>query len=126
MHGGSVLLPDKTLTVLKILPGDAALQFWEQAQTERLSIRICYCSLYGDCWLNDSLPRVLYLRHGFVVDADAQRHTVVHRKHRTHSLLLSSASRRYLNLSFIQTMAEPSRSVTALVMMIAASPFMNP
>ena len=54
LHGGSVLLPDKTVTVVKIPPGDAALQFWEQAQTERLSIRICYCSLYGDCWLNDS------------------------------------------------------------------------
>jgi hypothetical protein len=54
LHGGSVLLPDKTMTVVKIPPGDAALKFWEQAQTERLSIRVCYCSLYGDCWLSDS------------------------------------------------------------------------
>src|SRR3954471_20945389 len=52
-HGGSVLLPDKTVAVVKIPPGDAASQFWEQAQTERLSIRVCYCSLYGDCWLHD-------------------------------------------------------------------------
>jgi hypothetical protein len=53
-HSGSVLLPDKTSTVLTIPPGDTALKFWEQAQTERLSIRVCYCSLYDDCWLSDS------------------------------------------------------------------------
>jgi hypothetical protein len=54
LHGGSVLLPDKTVTVVKIPAGDAAAQFWEQAQTARLSIRVCYCSLYGECWLSDS------------------------------------------------------------------------
>jgi hypothetical protein len=54
LRAGSVLLPDKTVTVIRIPPGDAAVQFWEQAQTERLSIRVCYCSLYGECWLNDS------------------------------------------------------------------------
>ena len=54
IHSGSVLLPDKTVSVLKIPPGDAALRFWEQAQTERFSIRVCYCSLYDDCWVHDS------------------------------------------------------------------------
>ena len=55
IHSGSVLLPDKPVPLVKIPPGDAAQHFWEQAQTPRLSIRICYCSLYDDCWLHDSL-----------------------------------------------------------------------
>ena len=54
IHAGSVLLPDKPVAVVKIPPGDTALRFWEQAQTPRLSIRICYCSLYDDCWLSDA------------------------------------------------------------------------
>ena len=53
LHAGSVLLPDKTVTLVRIPPGDAAQRFWEQAQTPRLSVRVCYCSLYDDCWLTD-------------------------------------------------------------------------
>ncbi|MFL6257921.1 MAG: hypothetical protein ACJ74T_23170 [Pyrinomonadaceae bacterium] len=53
VHSGSVLLPDKNVTLVKIPPGAAAQRFWEQAQTPRLSIRVCYCSLYDDCWLSD-------------------------------------------------------------------------
>lgn len=54
LHAGSVLLPDKPVTLVKIPPGEAAQQFWEQAQTPRLSIRLCYCSLYEECWLSDT------------------------------------------------------------------------
>jgi hypothetical protein len=55
LHGGSVVLPNKDITVLKIPPGEDAQKFWEQTQTPRLSIQICYSSLYGECWMSNSL-----------------------------------------------------------------------
>jgi hypothetical protein len=54
VRAGSVLLPDKPVPLVKIPPGEAAQRFWEQAQTTRLSIRLCYCSLYDDCWVSDT------------------------------------------------------------------------
>jgi hypothetical protein len=53
-HAGAVLLPDKPVTVLKLPPGDEARKFWEEAQGRRLSIRICYSSLFDECWVSDS------------------------------------------------------------------------
>ena len=50
---GTVLLPGTSRTVLTLPAGPVALSFWEQAQT-RLVTRVCYCSVYGDCWLADS------------------------------------------------------------------------
>jgi hypothetical protein len=47
---GTVLLPGTSRTVLTLPPGPVALSFWQQAQT-RLATRVCYCSVYGDCWL---------------------------------------------------------------------------
>ena len=55
LRAGSVLLPDKPVPLVRIPPGEAAQRFWEEAQTPRLSVRLCYCSLYDDCWLHDSL-----------------------------------------------------------------------
>jgi len=54
-HAGSVLLPGKEIIVLKIPAGDDAKNFWEQTQGNRLSIRICYASLYQQYWMSDSL-----------------------------------------------------------------------
>jgi hypothetical protein len=51
---GAVLLPDKPITILQLPPGDDARKFWEEAQGRRLSIRICYSSLFEECWLSDS------------------------------------------------------------------------
>lgn len=53
-HAGAVLLPDKPITVLQLPPGEDARKFWEEAQGRRLSIRICYSSLFEECWLSDS------------------------------------------------------------------------
>ena len=55
LHAGYVVLPNKDMTVLKIPPGEDAQKFWEQTQTPRLSIRICYSSLFDECWVSDSL-----------------------------------------------------------------------
>jgi hypothetical protein len=53
-HAGAVVLPDKPVTVLQLPPGEDARKFWEEAQGRRLSIRICYSSLFDECWLSDS------------------------------------------------------------------------
>jgi len=53
LHNGSVLVPNKEVTVLKIPVGDDARAFWEASQ-DRLSIRICYSSLYGESWMSDT------------------------------------------------------------------------
>ena len=55
LHAGAVVLAGKELAVLKIPPGDEARQFWEQAKTQRFAVRICYSSLYGECWQADNL-----------------------------------------------------------------------
>jgi len=54
LHNGAVLVPNKDIQVLKISPGDDARAFWEASQGDRLSIRICYSSLYGESWVSDS------------------------------------------------------------------------
>jgi hypothetical protein len=56
-NAGAVLLPDRPLNVLELAPGEDARKFWEEAQGQRLSIRICYSSLYEECWLSDSFER---------------------------------------------------------------------
>jgi len=54
LHAGAVLLPDKPITVLQLPPGEDALKFSEEAKGQRLSIRICYSSLFEESWLSDS------------------------------------------------------------------------
>jgi len=53
-HAGAVLLPDKPITVLKLPPGEDAQKFSVEAEGRRLSIRVCYSSLFDECWLSDS------------------------------------------------------------------------
>ena len=53
-HAGAVLLPDKPITVLQLPPGEDALKFSEETKGGRRSIRICYSSLFEECWLSDS------------------------------------------------------------------------
>ncbi len=50
---GSVLAPGVTLTVLRLPAGPQARMFWEAAQT-RLETRLCYCSIYDECWEADT------------------------------------------------------------------------
>lgn len=51
---GTVLLPGHTATVLTLPPGDVARHFYVNVNRERLRTRVCYCSLYGECWIADS------------------------------------------------------------------------
>ena len=51
---GTVILPGAVVDVLKLPPGERATRFWSEVQTERFSLRVCYCSLYQECWLSDS------------------------------------------------------------------------
>jgi hypothetical protein len=53
LHNGSVIVPNKDIQVLKIPAGADARAFWEASQ-ERLSIRVCYSSLYGESWISDT------------------------------------------------------------------------
>jgi len=50
---GTVLLPGARLALLQLGPGPAAAPFHRAAQ-RRMDARICYCSLYGDCWVLDT------------------------------------------------------------------------
>lgn len=54
LHNGAVLVPNKDIQVLKIPAGEDARAFWEASQGDRLSVRICYSSLYGESWMSDS------------------------------------------------------------------------
>ena len=49
---GTVLLPGATSTLLSIGPGAAAQAFHHAAEA-RMHPRICYCSLYEQCWQLD-------------------------------------------------------------------------
>jgi hypothetical protein len=54
LNAGAVVLPSKDITVLRIPAGEEARLFAEQTDTARLSIQICYSSLYGESWISDS------------------------------------------------------------------------
>ncbi len=54
LHRGSVILPGSTLELLRLPPGETATRFWQAVQTDRFSMRVCYCSLYQDCWISDN------------------------------------------------------------------------
>ncbi len=45
---GTVLLPGRTIHVLTVIAGK--LSDTAMAQDYRVASRICYCSLYGECW----------------------------------------------------------------------------
>ncbi len=52
---GTVILPGHTLHVLTIV--DAALSDTATARDHRLTSRLCYCSLYRECWAETSRDR---------------------------------------------------------------------
>jgi hypothetical protein len=54
LKAGSVVLASKDINVLELPPGEEAKLFWEQIGTPRVSIQICYSSLYGESWVSDS------------------------------------------------------------------------
>ena len=45
---GTVLLPGRTIHVLTVIAGN--LSATAMAQDHRVTSRLCYCSLYGECW----------------------------------------------------------------------------
>ena len=49
---GTVLLPGTKTSLLTIAPGPVA-QAFHRASQSRMHTRICYCSLYEQCWLLD-------------------------------------------------------------------------
>ena len=51
-HRGAVILPGADRQVVQIT-GRSAQPFWIAAQT-RFRYRVCYCSLYDDCWVYDT------------------------------------------------------------------------
>lgn len=51
---GSVLLPGRPYRML-VLPWDLlGRRVHREVNADRLSTRICYCSVYGDCWVDES------------------------------------------------------------------------
>lgn len=47
---GVVLLPGSTLELVHVEPGHLALTMHDALNDARVGMRVCYCSLYGDCW----------------------------------------------------------------------------
>lgn len=54
LHNGAVIVANKNVTTLKIPAGEDARRLWEASQGDRLSIRICYSSLYDESWISDN------------------------------------------------------------------------
>lgn len=48
MITGNVLLPGEVVSVLEVEPGESARLLWRSG--DRISMKICYCSVYEDCW----------------------------------------------------------------------------
>ena len=51
---GTVLLPGTTMELLRIRGGPFAGAMRGLLNDGRVSVRFCYCSLYQECWVNDS------------------------------------------------------------------------
>jgi hypothetical protein len=47
---GSVMSPGSADTLLSIPAGANAFTFWREAN-KRLTVSLCYCSVYDECWL---------------------------------------------------------------------------
>jgi hypothetical protein len=54
LRRGTVLLPGATLDIYTIPDSSLARRFFEAVSQGGLRTRVCYCSLYGDCWVSDS------------------------------------------------------------------------
>jgi hypothetical protein len=51
---GMVLLPGSTTELVRVDTGTFARTLRRVLNSDRVRIRVCYCSLYRDCWLSDS------------------------------------------------------------------------
>jgi hypothetical protein len=51
---GMVLLPGRATEIVRVGPGDLALTLRRVLNDPRVRVRVCYCSLYDDCWVSDS------------------------------------------------------------------------
>ncbi|UCC73159.1 MAG: hypothetical protein JSV86_00920 [Gemmatimonadota bacterium] len=48
MITGNVMMPGEIVAAIQVEPGEAATHLWRNS--ERVSMKICYCSVYEDCW----------------------------------------------------------------------------
>jgi hypothetical protein len=53
---GTVILPGATVELIRVPAGDDAIRVWRALQTHRFQMEICYCSLYGECWVATGGP----------------------------------------------------------------------
>ena len=51
---GTVLLPGRSMRLVDIPWEPLGQRVHREVNQDRLVTRICYCSVYGDCWLDDS------------------------------------------------------------------------
>jgi hypothetical protein len=54
---GSVLLPAATRELIEMRAGPLARQVHAAIDSGRMRTRVCFCSLYRDCWIADSKAR---------------------------------------------------------------------
>lgn len=51
---GTVLLPGSTTELARVEPGPFAADVRGALNDARVRLRVCYCSMYDDCWTSDS------------------------------------------------------------------------
>ena len=54
LRRGSVLLPNTTLEMAHVAPGPMTGTLRSILNDSRVVMRVCYCSLYRDCWVIDN------------------------------------------------------------------------
>lgn len=52
LRSGFLLPPDQPLDLLRLPLESIGERFYAEVRAERLSTRICYCSLYDACWIS--------------------------------------------------------------------------
>lgn len=52
---GHVLLPDANVELIRATGGPAPAALRDMLNDDRVDLRVCYCSLYRECWLSSSL-----------------------------------------------------------------------
>ena len=57
LPSGTVLLPGVTHQLLELRAGPTATAVYRGVNRDRLRTRVCFCSLYRDCWIADSEAR---------------------------------------------------------------------
>lgn len=49
---GDILLPGEDVELIQVLPGPLAQALYENR--DRIGTTVCYCSVFGKCWVSDS------------------------------------------------------------------------